>query len=47
MTQEIFWNNLFYGYSFIFGEQYLFSLMAFIVLALLVGCIVKKFLVEY
>jgi len=47
MTQAIFWKNLFYGYFFIFGEEYLFALMGFIILTLIVACIVKRYLIEY
>jgi len=47
MTQAIFWANLFYGYFFIFGEEYLWTLMAFIILALVFACLIRKFLIEY
>lgn len=47
MGQATFWGNLFFGYFFIVGEEYLFALMGFIILTLLVACIIKRFLVEY
>jgi len=47
MTQAIFWANLFFGYFWIVGEQYLFALMSFIVLTVILGCITKRFLGGY
>jgi hypothetical protein len=47
MTQEILWANLFFGYFFIIGEQYVLGLSAFIILCLLFGGIIKRFLDQY
>jgi len=47
MTQAIFWSNLFFGYFFIFGEEYLLLLTSLILLTLIFVCIIKSFLNDY
>ena len=46
MIQATFWANLFYGYFFIVGEEYLFALMGFIILTLIFACLIKRFLID-
>lgn len=47
MTQVNFWGHLFFGYFYIIGEEYLFALMSFIILAVIFACLIRKFLIEY
>jgi len=44
MDQLTFWKNLYFGFFYIIGENYLFAIMAFIILFMLIGAFIKKFL---
>lgn len=44
MEQIIFWKNLYFGFFYIIGENYLYVIMAFIILFLLIASFIRKYL---